>query len=458
MLARTSRPAACALLAALAGCAEEPSFQLGWRISTDPAVTEPADAPPLSSVKQCSESGIEKVRLQVRGADDPTGAELRYVKDYACFPGAFGVGESIDGPELPPGEYELELIGLRRNGSEWCEAENEDEGEDDCVRDQGTVTVRAGELPELEFLLHAPDQCDDGVDNDRDGRVDSSDPACTLGQLVESFDSGLTLFQLSVGFLDNPLIEPQHIGITAFALTIDDQPFETIEPVAGLDALWPWRFSLLSERLDAGPHTLGMVVLGSDGPLSEPETHDFIVDAEEGAFVIHEFGFGSDEFLEPIVGTFNVTWGLGTPGAAPPCESEYFVVDDVRARVVEGGGDPLGVDQVTVDGMPPLSEEAGGWLVFECHSSANLSSSLQDPLTWTEAGYSLEFEGRIGGVSCFASGAVPLRPGDARINVFAPRVLDDEGEPPPGCEECLADEDCGDVQFVACDGGLCVPK
>jgi hypothetical protein len=427
------------LLAVLAvagavGCAEEPSFQLGWQITTDAAVTDPADAPALASVKQCSEVGIEKLRLEVRGVDDVTGEPLRFTHDYACFPASFGEGEPIDGPTLAPGEYDLELIGLRRSGAEWLCPDGDTEVP--CVRDVGSVTVREGELPEVEFLLVAPSQCDDGVDNDRDGRVDGSDPACTLGESMESLDAGLTVFQLSLGILGNSLIEPTHVDIADFALTIDGEPLDTLQPFAGPGLLWPWRFPLLSSRLQAGSHTLGMVAIDASGELTEIQTLDFVVDAEEGAFVIHEFALGSADFLAPIEDSLAIAWAMGGSIIAPPCGPISTPIDDMRVRVHEGDAAlALAVEDLLIDPNAPLvaaSVEPDDWLAFACDNAGRLRSTA--PLTWTETGYAIEIEGRIGGVTCFASGSTPLRPGSfSPVSIAVLPVLDDDGLPPAGC-------------------------
>ncbi len=423
----------------LAGCADEPSFQLAWRIATDPTLTDPSDAPELISVQQCSEVGIEKVRLEVRRPGDSPISLPRLTRYYACFPNPFDAAEPIDGPTLGPGEYELELIGLRRNGSEWLCPGVDDEGnavEVGCVRASGSVTVSEGALPELAFLLTAPIQCDDGVDNDRDGRVDGSDPACVLGESLESFDAGLTLFQLSVGILANPLIEPNHVGIDNFALAVDGEPLDTLSPSAGVGSLWPWRFPLLDARLTAGPHTLSLVALDGETELTSTPTFDFVVDPEQGAFVFHEFVLGSGDFLTPISDPLAVAWAMASADALdqPPCGP----IDDMRVRVRAGDSIvPLGVDDLLMFPGAPLanaSEQAEGWLAFDCDNGGRLLSTAA--LTWDEAGTSIEIEGRIGGVTCFASEISPLRPGSfSPVIVAVPPLLDDQGVPPNGCPE-----------------------
>jgi len=421
-------------LAGLGGCAEEPSFQLRWQLADDLDVVAP-----LTSVKQCADVGIKKFRLEVRGVDDPASAAPRLSKDYACFPNAFASGDAVEGPTLDPGDYVLEFIGVRRSGGEWLCPDVDDQGnpiEVGCVRDSANVTVRAGELPELEFVVQAPVQCDDGVDNDRDGRVDGSDLACVLGQPYESFDAGLTLFQLSVGLLDNPLIEPRHVGIDDFEFTIDGEAFELLDPTSGPGQLWPWRFGLLDARLDAGPHTLELVALAGDAPLTSPQTFDFVVDAEDGAFVIHEFALGSAEFLAPIEDTIALSWSMGSTLVAPPCGSASGPIDDMRIRLFEAGSVlPLGVDDFVSFPSTPLtnpSVEAEGWLAFDCDNGGRLASAAA--LTWTEAGYAIEIEGRVGGVTCFASANTPLRPGSfSPISVLVPPVVDGQGMPPAGC-------------------------
>ncbi|GEM_PF-5892757 len=138
-------------LVLLGGCAEEPSVYLRWRITDDSTLVYGVDAdqvPPLDSSKDCSDVGIQRVRVNVFSEDvsfktDPLlAAANSYVtlrpppkaidywplaidsSTFSCFPKAFADKDSsVAGPGLSPGTYFAHVMALRRDGSPWpCDA------------------------------------------------------------------------------------------------------------------------------------------------------------------------------------------------------------------------------------------------------------------------------------------------------------------------------------------------
>ena len=94
-------------------------------------------------------------------------------------------------------------------------------------------------------------------------------------------------------------------------------------------------------------------------------------------------------------------------------------------------------------------DEVDGWISFACPTSMVVSA----PLSW--GSYQLDAEARIGDVACFASAEplalAPLGQAGAQ-NLLLSRIVDDQGAPPAGCEECSTSNDCsGQI----CEAGIC---
>ena len=137
-----------------AGCASEGSYQVRWSFS-DPAlmIFRPGD---------CGRHGVSAIAIAGRRddgkVDDP---------EAACAPGVFT-------RQLPTGTWTLELTALDSTGRPKTTTPGFLQGgitivvaEDQLAgTDQGTVV-----LPPLPA-------CQDGVDNDCDGRIDLDDPGC----------------------------------------------------------------------------------------------------------------------------------------------------------------------------------------------------------------------------------------------------------------------------------------
>ena len=465
-------PHAAALLGlvTLGACTEPPAYEVRWNLVGEAGLAAGSipdfDAvDELVSVKQCADVGITRVRVTTLRAS----GSILDVQEYPCFPRVFSVGGGVEVPALPEGEYTVEVEALRRTGEPWtCEDDPDTEEVELCIGfAEASVTVAEGSLPVVEVVLLHPPECDDGIDNDRDGRVDGKDPACLLDPSgPESAEGSVTLFQLSVGFLDNPAVRPANVGVDGFELTVDGELL--LEVAANeLDTnQWPFRLPLISERFDPGTHQFSIVALGDGVARTDPFELEFNVSEESAGFVFEDFAFLDTTFLEPIVEPFGVSAGLRldpSDETGPPCDlggrigGAQVQIETTRWRVTDADGQPvdaatLGLTGSTLAGSLVASDEADGWVSFACPLSVVLSS----PLAW--GNYSVEVAARIGATDCFVSdgpfGLAPIGDGSAQSLVLD-RVVDDQGEPPAGCEECQVDSDCsGQV----CEAGICKDK
>jgi hypothetical protein len=130
-------------------------------------------------------------------------------------------------------------------------------------------------------------------------------------------------------------------------------------------------------------------------------------------------------------------------------ERVWVRITDANDQVLDAT--TLGLTGFAAIGGPIMPvDEAGGWVSFECASSAVSSAAL----TW--GGYDIQVQGRIGADACFETPMVselapqPISAQDLDLE----RVLVD-GVPPVACRECSEDGDCsGQV----CVDSVCVNK
>lgn len=460
MLARPRSRVVLLALVGVVGCAEEPSFDLRWAIAQSDAPEDLAAAEPLTSVEQCAEVGIERFRLDVfekPPGDAEIADEDRVLvasRFYPCFPRAFGeLAALAEGLPLAPGDYEVELVGLRRQGDEWPCTGVDAEGNETvlaCAQASSDLQVAAGQRPSLEFVVPAPPQCDDGVDNDLDGRVDGNDLGCAIAGLDEGDDQGLQALVLDVRLLANDLVEPKHVGLDVsepFTIEIDGTEVARSSPVIVEGQLAPWPLPLVYvQDLALGTHTLRVTGQGGDGPMTVGKQREFTVEGLFG-FVTESFEFGAADFLAPIQELLRVSWVLDV---GTYCS--HYALDLTELRVKVGLADtPLPEGALVIDGEPGIV--SAGWHSFACAPQELRSAA---PLVWGDEPYVIEFEAYSdAGEKCFASGAQPTRPsGNDPLPLTLSRVLVD-GAPPAGCEECSSDAECGGL---VCAAGLCVAE
>lgn len=472
---RVTAGLAVALGFALLGCTAEPTTALRWRLAD-----AEGEAPALTSVTQCSSVGVASVRVSTLvGGTDLCSAVLVDEREYACLPEAFALGDPVDGPALEPGDYAILVQGLRRSGDPWpCGTDDE---ELDCaldpelvetpgycvaralvevsVDDSSRITSVNGEPlaadEPLEVVLEAPPECDDGIDNDGDGKVDGTDVACLLApEGPESADASVTFFQPTVSFLGTEGVKPVNVEVNFLDVELDGEPLAYISRNQLDYSSWEYELPLLFASLEEGEHEFSITGvrrfgLGDETPVTQPLTRVFSTTA---GFPPDNFDFASEDFLAPLVYPFalNLTLTLGPDSfSAYACELGGLagpLLERMWIRVTDEADIPL--DAATLGLNVAAVDEAGGWVSFDCPATILRSAALD----WGR--YSIQVEGRIGGETCFESGAAqPLLPQPTSAQaLMLDRVLDGAA-PPPACQECINDDDC-DAQL--CSDGICV--
>jgi hypothetical protein len=428
---------------ALAGCGQEPGFELVWRIADTQATDEMlANAPPLVSVKQCSDVGIFWVHVKAK-----LGEAVVWEDEVPCF-------SLVEAPPLEPGEYTLEVEGRRRNGEPW--AFDSEAGDPRIAYAEVSVIVSedAGEPASVEAFLRAPPGCDDGIDNDLDGTVDTQDPGCrveTPAGFAESNDADLTLFELAVTFLDSPVVAPDNVHVDGIRLEVVDTEFERTILSYELDLTqWPFRLPLLTGEFDVGGELqLMATAFGAGGDLTAPQTIPFNVLEGEGTYVNGQFDFGSAMFLQPIVEPISLVFEPGcSPGGVLELDRMRVRVTDENDAVLDAA--TLGLSGSTIVGgmvhaIAPVDE--AGWISFECPSSFVTSN----PLPWGR--YRIEAQAQRATDTCFESPLLELAPQPFSAQTIGlERLLIGSV---PVCSECSEDEDCS---AQICEAGLCVDK
>lgn len=422
---------------ALAGCGQPPSFELSWRIGD-----ELDTAPQLTAVKQCADVGIFLVRVTISSGD-----QVVSVDQYPCF-------SIVEGPALEPGEYTVEVEGLRRNGEPWAFDPELDLEADRIAYASESVLVSEGLLPSIEVALRPPPECDDGIDNDRDGTVDGQDPGCGIAPITgapsEFNDADVTLFQLAVSFLGSAAIKPANVGVHSIRLEVDGALLGQISSSQLDDMQWPFRLPLLARDLEGDTHTLEVTPMGADGPMAETRVFEFSTVDDQGTYVNEPFDFGSELFLQPIIEPLAF-------GFVPDCTpGGTLVLDSMRIRVLDENDTPVAVDlsgNTFVGGMvmPIIGEpQPEGWITFGCPSS-NVRSN---PLTWGH--YRIEAQARRADISCFETPPVDLAPQPFSAQTIPLERVMVDGQ--PACPECSNSLDCAMTAGTTCIDGLCVPE
>jgi len=319
MLRARLAPLALASVAA-AGCAEDPSFVVRWRLHpfTDAEVTSD-DAAPLVSVDQCTEFGISRMRLTTRDG----GGGIVDERDFACFPRSFADPDAfVPGPDVGPGTYSVTLTALGRRDVPFCADEpvveaDTDTGEGFVPMCSEVIAAHALEVAVREtgegkqvpdFVVVAAPECSDGVDNDRDGFTDLSDPSCAGDRRgVEVGDSAGTQIVVRPRLMSgNPSAYCIGLGIAHIELDI-----------AGPTAI-KRRFpctttaQTFTEGLEPGDYHLSVTGIGYDGepiavPTLDPELTDFTLVPEGFRSVDLVTDFTIASFLEPIEAGFSFT-------------------------------------------------------------------------------------------------------------------------------------------------------
>ena len=468
-----------ALFAALPACKDTPSYRLRWSLQGRPDPANPDDALVELDVTRsfhCSQLGVNTVRVR---AIDHLGL-VAHEDVYPCFVEGFeDLDETAEGPELRPGAYALEVRGVQRDLKEWIDPTPDPEVEDGaCVPDgdplgcgradlvcdcQEFEAVRDETFTELDtFVLRAPPDCVDGIDNDVDGLVDGQDPGCgareaAAGDCVdgidndgdgaiddadsgcvvsESNDVSVVQFTLRVTLLDeNPAATCTGVGLTRLHVTATapgNEPvaLATLECRVG-DTLF------FSAELPQSAEPYAIEIQGRDNagnPITATLPFEDTVVPGSDAIVDLDIDIGADDFEPPIEAAGQFLIQLGTyPDSAPECapgEPAPLVIPELSLQLLDLAGDP--VPGATLRDGTPLDGTA-----LECTASVLYT----DALTW--GGYRLAGEAlAVDGTICFrtAPGGALLAPDSNAVIVLEP-VLEG-GSLPPACFDCTGAAGC----------------
>lgn len=437
------------------GCQAPPSYEIRWEVT--PRLGEPLEPLDPPNANECTRVGVVEVEVTAWNA-------LGLVQDrrrYPCFPRNFQDPDNTQaGPTIAPGQYQLVVRGVRRNGVGWTsdlvDPDRNDDGDEDlflpprCEEGPGGAQCEPGflscdcrfiEVVEDQtvvirnFVLDPPPECEDGIDGDADGLIDSADPGCMNGS-GESDDIAEVQVRIQPSLLGhNPNVLCSGVGVAFFSVSIDGN--EVVRPECTLDPIF------FTRALESGEHLLEVVALGADEqPLTHPEMHAFEVPEGGGGFVDTQVDFGDADFLQPIVASTTVPLSFQSGGDLPPRGCAPLVgsltLDQVRIETFDARGEPL-ADPLVLDDGTPLDGTA-----FACPPAVLRTETLD----W--GGYLVAVEALSPqGDVCFATQALqPLAPGQTR-SFEIPRV-----EPiPASCRDCDVDADCAGGQ---CDNGVCI--
>lgn len=455
------------LVVGLAGCQEPPSFRTRWSVIDREGTKLPATA-----ALHCTSLGINTVRVRVF---DEAGF---FVDDsyHPCFAGGFEDPDAtVAGPTLDAGTYAIEVRGVQRDLEPWpvalqesapgdCEDDIDndadgptDKDDEDCrlatcgigdtkcdprdiacdcadvdVRDDHTVRLRG-------FVLDAPDECVDGIDNDRDGLLDANDPSCGLDTLPRQEGRPVSKVQFRVGlslFDGTDVVSCGAVGLTTVQARLCARGAG--EPAAACtdaDAIATLACregepTYFEQTLLEGDYSLELVGLAAGGVARTiGELFPISVSEGAGALVPIEVDFSAADFEPPIEQSAGFTLEFDFASGPRACKTPDK--EDVIADVVFEVRDAHG----TVLDFPVSFSDVEGKPLAACPAD----KIITEPLTW--GGYSLRVEARnADGTVCFTTdGAGPggadapflLSPGD--LSFVVPAVLGPGGSPPPGC-------------------------
>jgi hypothetical protein len=452
------------------GCKKDPSFRLRWDVAGEA----------LTDTTQCSEPGVLHIVAH-------TFDEFGFLVDthrYPCFPQSFDDPEAtVAGPTLPAGEYAVEVRGVTRNFQPWIDditLEQEirtaeiagknyltdfefrtclpfaDEPRcrpEDISCDCTTVLVEDEVTARLETLdLGVPPQCEDGIDNDRDGLVDGNDPACAGTFSADSREDrnvASSEFDVRVTLLgDNPSAQCSGLGIATLRASIGDTAFAQTS-----DCGQSLRFlAIVDETLADGPAVDGKLpitvrvdALNAAGePLAETVELPLSVPEEFGDFFVLQADFSADTFLEPIVAPARLRLAFRTYDGGPdrscaaPSGAGFLELATMRVEVLDAHGGTI---------SPPIA--AGEFTLDGSDLACSAQQLTTAALTWGD--YLVRVEGlSADGDVCFSNAdnlgrAAPSDP----VVIVADRVSSTGS-----CRDCDSDDDC---ETLSCTDGICRP-
>jgi hypothetical protein len=440
-------PAAFGLLLATA-CAEDPSFVLRWQVGRDATDAEQT----LLSVRQCSELGISHVRVTTIDLADRTEVDSR---EFPCFPTAFNTPEgTVNGPEVGPGEYDVTIVGLTRRGL----TRKDDESAEPRGRDKRTISVREsgeGQLADA-FRLVGIDECDDGIDNDRDGAIDDGDLACRQGETREGLDNSATLFTFQATLLGgNPNATCNGLGLTSLRVILDG------DVAAAQQIPCTTVLQSFSAFLEPGTHTWAVQGVGPGGVAVTREiTGDqFEIGALGYGFVPIAVDLGIETFLESFSEALRFSIEYQPYEGAPvnrPCDvtgldfGDLVLGTTIVTLLDANGGEVMSVTLADAT----MDEDATFPLAATCTDFDRVRSTSEIPwsATASERAYSMKIEtwaaadDPMVAAPCFSNSAAPMQlaPGISPA-IAVPRTRTDGA-----CADCDSEDDCSRCEDRVC--------
>jgi hypothetical protein len=449
---------AVAALALATACTEDSSFVMRWQVAR--SVDELKE---LDTVRQCSELGISHVRVTTL---DAAGDEVD-TREFPCFPESFRSDGAAPGPEVGPGDYYVTMVGLTRRGF-TRPVPNSQDPDEVVARDNQKVHVNTtGEGVLAAFKLIGADECNDGIDNDRDGGVDRGDLACRQGEVREDLDSAATLFTLSATLLDeNPAATCSGLGLTSLRVTLDDDAGNAQNIPCSTD------IQAFSAYLAAGEHTWTVVGLNSKGVEVTKQltgAEPFTV-TDTGAVVDIRISLGLEVFLadppfsEPL--RFSIEYQPYPESPVDrPCDADELDLGQLRlgatrVTVFDDTGAP--VDTLTLTEVVPGFDDI--FPIFAgCYDFQRVRATSE--LVWApvdgQRDYTIGVQTWANGVDpdgpegpCFSSLEAPARlaPGISP-GIVVPRVRTDGV-----CADCVPcpamDAECVEA-CSRCEDGVC---
>ncbi|PCC74537.1 hypothetical protein SAMN02745121_06902 [Nannocystis exedens] len=438
MLRARLAPLALATVAA-AGCAEDPSFWVRWRLQPP----EQAEAAELVSVDQCTELGISGIRVSTRDQ----GNALLDEREFPCFPSGFEDRDArAPGPEVGAGTYSVTVTALGRRAVQFCADEpapaadtDGSEADTSCKKvlasvAQDVVIREAGEGKPLDVVIVGAPQCSDGIDNDRDGYTDLADPSCAGDragfELGDSAGAQVVVRpQLMSG---NPSAYCDGLGLSQIELAITGPTAKKLRFTCTTTA------QTFTESLDPGDYTLSVTGLDAKGkvlavPTLDPDLVNFTLAPEGFRSVDLPADFTIASFLAPIEAGFEFSLALLSGPEQQPlttCEPEPgLVIDRVRLTVLGPDLELVPTAALHDGANPPIVLD--GVTTVPCTLLGGLPRI--EPLVWDDAPMAheelyLRVEAFAVGsdVPCYGNGdePVPAAP-NASLAIELPRVASD---------------------------------
>lgn len=458
-----------ALGVAASACKEDPSFRMRWDVAGET----------LEDPTQCAEHGMFDV---VALTFDELGL-LADSRRYPCFPGSFeNPDATVAGPTLPPGEYAVQVRAVSRNLNRWVDDvtlaqeifEADLAGRDyltdfdfvtcrvgasapscrpeDLSCDCTTVQVREDTTVDLDILeLGVPPECADGIDNDVDGLVDGSDPACA-GEFSSDSTEGRNVaaseFDIRVSLLDgNPTAQCSGLGVATLQASMGGQVLaQTSDCEESLRFL-----AIVDDALADGPAVDGRrpatvqldALDGSGTAIATPIEIPVLVPVAFGDFFTLQADFSADSFIDPIVAParIRVAFSAYEDGPVRNCDAPpgrgFLEIAQMRVTLLDAHGGAI---------EPPIV--AGGIALDGADIPCSAQQLTTGDLTWGD--YLARLEGLSAeGDVCFSNAAALGRVAPADPVV----VLADRVSSSGSCRDCDDDSDCGGT--LSCTDGVC---